>query len=132
MIIMEEKEFYDRFLDIKKENGLKWSAFGGILQMSDAAIRMAFKKKSLKPYEREKIEKSFDSTGNAYSVSGNDLLIKKDGVEVTIDDIAIFASHNEEEFFKHKYFSNYIDLRVTKKLNLLLRDKDELKKFLNS
>lgn len=132
MIVVEEIDFYTRFLQLKKERGLKWSAFSAILGMTDAAMRMAFRNESLKEYEKQKIENYFDSNGKTLTINDGDISIHKDGVTVTLDEIANLAAHNEEEFFAHKYFANYVDLRVAKEVNRILSTKKNLDDFLDT
>ncbi|MBO0323492.1 hypothetical protein J0X14_14380 [Muricauda sp. CAU 1633] len=129
---MEEIEFYTKFRELKKEKGLKWSAFGGLLDMSDATIRMAFANESLKDYEKEIIENHFYGSGKKVSFNDGELCIKKDGVSVTLDEISLFAGKNKVQFFQHPYFLEVIENKVLKKVNYLLNNPEELKKFLDS
>lgn len=58
------------------------------------------------------------------------ILLIKDGVEIKMEEIALFVVENEDAFMKIKPFSNLIETKVAKRLVELTNDSQKLKDFL--
>ncbi|MFL0076991.1 helix-turn-helix domain-containing protein [Tenacibaculum maritimum] len=57
---------------------------------------------------------------------------EKNGVEISVRDLVSFIANNEEEFMKHKVFSNIIEVRVAKRIAEITISKEELLKYLKN
>jgi hypothetical protein len=65
---------------------------------------------------------------------GNDkqTYLEKDGVKISLTNVADFVINNEEEFMKIQGFKNIIELQVAKKLLKILNNPEKLKDFLKN
>lgn len=104
MDILEEVGFYEKYLALKKEKGYGWQVFGDILEMTPDAIRVAFKRGSLKDYEISLIEQYFDSGSKP----------SKDGLNV-------------EEIMQHPLVEKEIELRALRKAFCWMQNPDKFK-----
>ncbi|CAL2095918.1 conserved protein of unknown function [Tenacibaculum sp. 190524A02b] len=60
------------------------------------------------------------------------LYFEKEGVKVTIDELAAFVVANEEAFMKQKVFANMVGIKVAKKVAQITASKEDLLAYLKS
>jgi transcriptional regulator with XRE-family HTH domain len=58
--------------------------------------------------------------------------LKKEGIKISLTEVANFVIDNEEEFMRMKGFKNMIELQVAKKLIKIANNLDKLKDFLKN
>lgn len=130
MEVLREVDFYKKYLDLKKEKGFGWKTYGGLLNMTDATIRMAFKKKSLKDYEIEIIENYFDSGSSPKKpILSNSMISLDKGIFQRDDEVSLLAG------FLFKYRNEFEEGSVMNAFFNKLRlegENDFIKKLLDS
>ncbi len=119
---------------------MSWEKLAENLPISGNSLRIAFSRNSVNQIYLDEIakvlgltgiEQYFEEPSKKYATSSM-LGLEKDGVFITMEEIAVFADNNYQEFFEYKYFKKDIELRVAKKLVELTNDSHKLKEFLNS
>ncbi len=113
-------------IDIKNyriKKGLTQEELGTILGLTRKTIN-SYETKGNIPTDKQKIFNFL------FSKENNNILLIKNGVEITADEIALFVVDNEETFMKIKPFSNLIEIKVAKRLVELTNDMQKLKDFL--
>lgn len=60
-----------------------------------------------------------------------EVVLEKDGVKLSIEEIISFVAENEDSFMEKKIFSNIIEVRVAKKIAEITSSKENLFNFLS-
>ena len=122
----------EKLRDIEKERELKgvsWDELAKGLPVSGNALRIAFSRNSVKESYLDEVLKVLASN----ELEEPEIVYKtKSGKEISLDEIALLASRDMDNFFSHRFFSNEIEKRVAKRLLVLSSSPDKLKEFLNS
>lgn len=113
--------------------GVSWEELAKNLPIGGNALRIAFKRNNVRKIYLDEIRKvlkiEVDAATQAHQARES-LYLTKDGVGISLNEIACFAEDNHDTFFDHKYFKREIELRVAKRLIELASDAGKFKEFL--
>lgn len=121
-------DFYKRLKEYKKINNLTYNDLGEIISVSSDTMRMAINKKSLSDLRKQKFLTVMKN--EAITQENSSVYFEKSGIKIDIHEIVNFMILNEKEFMKNKFFSDFIETKVAKKLVKISMNMKSLSEFL--
>tara|TARA_R110002012_G_scaffold152263_1_gene312206 strand:+ start:464 stop:850 length:387 start_codon:yes stop_codon:yes gene_type:complete len=114
------------------------------LSQTEFAKKIGVKLRTVQNYEAGKTSPTAETITKMFALKGDDKessdIFKKNvgtnlivpGATVSLDQIVLFVSENEEEFLNHPFIKKMIDEKVSRRLLYLLKNPDKLDEYLNS
>lgn len=108
----------NKIINYVTENNISAYVIAKNTGISEAGVGKILNKVSINPREH-----NINLIYNYLFIDNNILVLKKDGVEFSIEEIALFVVNNENEFMKIKAFSNMAELRARNKVIEIMEKK---------
>lgn len=118
---------------LRKELGLSQTVF---------ASKIGVTLRTLQNYEKGDTSPTADTITKMFALSGKEFLPEEmaksgtnlvvPGATISLDQIALFVSQNEDEFLDHPFVKKIVEEKVAKKVLYLLQNPKEMESFLKS
>ncbi len=112
------------------------------LSQSDFAEKIGVKLRTVQNYESGQTSPTAETLTKMFALSGRDVpaseMFSSDnslvvpGATVSMEQIALHVSKNEEYFLEHPIIKKIVDERVSRKVAYLIKNPDKLEDYLNS
>ena len=115
--------------------GVGKSSIYKILRGDTRKITVSFAKKINIVYPQYTVENLLRYNYDTNSTPENEIkniLLEKDGITLTVEEIALFVLKNEEEFMSIRAFSNMVEVKVAKKVLEITSSKESLLNYIKS
>ncbi|UZO81484.1 hypothetical protein NBT05_03180 [Aquimarina sp. ERC-38] len=120
-------DFYEKIIQIKKDNNLTYSDLGEPINLKGSALRMALKRKSLSDLQKRELNTKFTISNNTLD-NLNDI----ESFQIKLKEFSDFFVKYESQVLLDPNIRNIIEKKVAKRLFEITRDKDSLKEFLDT
>ncbi len=134
-----QKNRLELIIKERKKQGITWEELSDGLPIAGNSLRVAFTRKSVDEVYIEHVESKLNIKQNKQNIQHvkneddqeNDIYYEKDGVKISLDEILLFVSKNEERCMQEKIFSNIVEVRVAKRISEITASKEKLMQYLD-